>query len=77
MMSGEVINYLKESQKVFVRLDLEWIPGKVGTDAIKTPLNVEGCDFTHSAFKKATGKGNITSEDYTVTKSGTVICQRK
>jgi hypothetical protein len=76
MMSGEVINYLKEQQTVYIRLDLEWLPGKKGTDAIKTPLNVEGCDFTHAAFKKAQGKGKIESEDYTVTKDGTVVCQR-
>jgi hypothetical protein len=92
MMSGEVvsikplrttgrlltmqINCLKEQQKVYVRIDLDWIPGKVGTDAIKTPLDVEGCDFTHAAFTKAEGKGKLTSEDYTVTKDGTVICQR-
>jgi hypothetical protein len=78
-MSGEVINYLKLEQKVFVRLDLEWVPGKQGTDAIKTALNVEGCDFQHTQFKKAgsKGKGTITSEEFTVKADGTVVCQRK
>jgi hypothetical protein len=47
MMSGEVINYLKSQQTVYIRLDLEWVPGKVGTDAIKTPLNVEGLLIRH------------------------------
>jgi hypothetical protein len=41
-LSGEVINYLKSPQAVYIRLDMEWIPGKHGVDAIKTPLNVEG-----------------------------------
>jgi hypothetical protein len=76
MMSGEVINYRREPQTVYVRLDLEWVPGIKGADAIKTSLNTEGCDFTHAAFKKATGKGIIESEDYTVTKDGIVVCQR-
>jgi hypothetical protein len=74
MMSGEVINYLKESQTVYIRLDLEWVPGKQGTDAIKTPLNVEGCDFTHQAFKNGGDKGKIISQDFTVTKDGTIVC---
>jgi hypothetical protein len=42
ILSGEAINYLKTPQEVFVRLDIEWLPGKQGVDAVKTPLNVEG-----------------------------------
>jgi hypothetical protein len=41
-LSGEVINYLAVPQNVYVRLDIEWVPGKKGVDAIKTPINVEG-----------------------------------
>jgi hypothetical protein len=41
-LSGEVINYLPVPQNVFVQLDIEWVPGKQGVDAIKTPINVEG-----------------------------------
>jgi hypothetical protein len=41
-LSGEVINYLPVPQKAYVRLDIEWVPGKQGVDAIKTPINVEG-----------------------------------
>jgi hypothetical protein len=41
-LSGEVINYLPFPQNVYVRLDLEYLPGKQGVDAIKTPINVEG-----------------------------------
>lgn len=41
-VSGEIINYLKTPQTVYVRLDMEWVPGKQGVEAIKTPINVEG-----------------------------------
>jgi hypothetical protein len=41
-LSGEAINYLPVPQTAYVRLDIEWVPGKQGADAIKTPLNVEG-----------------------------------
>jgi hypothetical protein len=40
-LSGEIINYRPEPQEVYLRLELEWVPGKQGTDTIKTPLNVE------------------------------------
>ncbi|KAF2403692.1 hypothetical protein EJ06DRAFT_288207 [Trichodelitschia bisporula] len=75
-MSGEVINYLREEQTVYVQLDIEWVKGKYGRDAIKSPLNVEGCDFTHSAFKNGGDRGKITSADFTVSRDVTVICQR-
>jgi hypothetical protein len=77
LYTGEIINYLRSEQKVYIRLDLEWVPGRQGAIAMKTPLNVEGCDFTHSSFKKATGKGKIVSEQYDVKRSGTVVCARK
>jgi hypothetical protein len=77
LMSGEVINYIKSPQQVYLQLDIEWVPGKVGANAMKTPLNVEGCDFTHSAFRKAVGKGKIVSEEYTVKRDGVVVCARK
>jgi hypothetical protein len=41
-LSGEIINYVTVLQNVYVRLDIEWVPGKQGVDAIKTPINVEG-----------------------------------
>jgi hypothetical protein len=41
-MSGELINYLKEEQQVFVQFDVEFVPGHVGHEAIKAALSVEG-----------------------------------
>jgi hypothetical protein len=77
IFTGEVINYLRSEQKVYIRLDLETVPGRQGAVAMKTPLNVEGCDFTHAAFKKAKGQGKIVSEQYDVKRSGTVVCARE
>jgi hypothetical protein len=33
MMQAEMINYLPSEQTVFIQADLEYVPGKVGTDA--------------------------------------------
>ncbi|KAF2669196.1 hypothetical protein BT63DRAFT_253692 [Microthyrium microscopicum] len=76
-MSGEVINYLPEAQKVYIRLDLEYVNGKLGVDSIKSPLNVEGCDFNHSKLRNATGKGTVESDDMLITEDVQVICMRK
>jgi len=51
-VSYEVINYLREPQTFYIRLDLEWLPGKQGVEGIKTPLSVEGnvCPSIVGAF---------------------------
>jgi hypothetical protein len=41
-MSGEIINYRKEPQQVYIQFDLEYVPGHVGGEAVKTALSVEG-----------------------------------
>jgi hypothetical protein len=41
-MSGEIINYLKEPQQVYIQFDMEYLPGRVGTEAVKAAVSVEG-----------------------------------
>jgi hypothetical protein len=41
-MSGEIINYLKEPQNVYIQFDLEFVRGRVGHEAVKAALSVEG-----------------------------------
>lgn len=41
-MTGEIVNYKNTPQKIFVTLDYEWVPGKVGADALSTLLTVTG-----------------------------------
>jgi hypothetical protein len=41
-MFGEIINYMKEGQKVYLQADLEYVPGKVGSETVKTALNSDG-----------------------------------
>jgi hypothetical protein len=41
-MSVEVVNYKPAPQKVFVTMDYDWVPAKVGTDALATLLSVSG-----------------------------------
>jgi hypothetical protein len=47
-LSGEIINYLKSEQEVYLRFDLEYLPGRVGTEVQKGALNVEGQSITAS-----------------------------
>jgi hypothetical protein len=77
MMSGEIINYLKEPQEVYIQFDVEFVPGKVGTEAVKTAISVEGCDgFPGTAFKNGV-RGRVISKEYEIKKDGTIISFRK
>jgi hypothetical protein len=49
-MSGEIINYLKEPQQVYVQFDLEFVPGHVGQEAIKSSISVEGMSISTRNF---------------------------
>jgi hypothetical protein len=42
LMQGELVNYLKTDQEVYIQLEYEWLPGKVGTDTVKSSLSVSG-----------------------------------
>jgi hypothetical protein len=71
-MSGEIINYLKEAQDVYVQFDTEFVPGRVGEEAVKAALNVEGCGFPGAAFKAGT-RGKVVSQDFEISRDGTII----
>jgi len=78
--SGEIVNYKTTPQEVYLQLEMEWLPGIRGVESIKTPLNVEGCDFSTQAFKdalKKSPKGQIPSKEFTVLTDGTIIMARK
>jgi hypothetical protein len=89
-MSGEIINYLKEPQQVYIQFDLEFVPGRVGHEAVKSAISVEGCCvITHvlanwvgcnvsngSAFKKGP-RGTVVSKDFEILEDGTIISFRK
>lgn len=76
-ISGEIINYRMEPQKVYIQLDLEWVDGRVKGEAIKTSLNVEGCSMPGTAFKKGGDKGEVKSEPFEVLMDGTLLLASK
>lgn len=42
LLQGEIINYLPTPQKVFLQMDLEFMPGRIGKEAITVVSNVQG-----------------------------------
>lgn len=42
MMQAEMINYHKSEQKIFIQVDLEYLPGKQGFDAEQGGLSAMG-----------------------------------
>jgi hypothetical protein len=50
LMQAELVNYLKTDQSVYIQTDIEWLPGKVGTDTIKTSMSVTGKSIQRSRY---------------------------
>jgi len=42
LLQGEIINYLPQPQKIFLQMDIEYMPGRVGKETATTISNVQG-----------------------------------
>lgn len=49
LMQVDLVNYNKESKKVFINFEVEYVDGHVGSDAAATLMSVTGCQQPHQA----------------------------
>jgi hypothetical protein len=77
-MMGEVINYRKEAQDIFVQFDLEWVEGRVGADISKASLSATGCllDVGGLRFGDGSAKGIVRSKGFPVYRDGHLLSMR-
>jgi hypothetical protein len=75
-VQAEVVNYRAVEQKVYLTMDVEYLPKKVGRDSLSTLLTVTGCTGLPgwSTDKKQI---NVTSGEYPIQQDGTIINARK
>jgi hypothetical protein len=77
IMQAELVNYRKEPQKVYIQMDIEYVPGKVGSDATQSTLAATECSSATQSFKPAKDTaGELKSQVYPVTKDGSIIAAR-
>jgi hypothetical protein len=41
-LQSEIVNYRKEAQEVYIQIDMEYMPGKWGSDAQQSTLAATG-----------------------------------
>lgn len=73
-MQAELVNYLKEPQKIFVTMEYEYLPGKVAkNDASVSLFSVTGCELPDYHAPKDQPQYNITSARVPIPKDGYII----
>ncbi|KAF2675179.1 hypothetical protein BT63DRAFT_462626 [Microthyrium microscopicum] len=77
LMQVELVNYKEVKQQVYLQMDMEYMPGKVGNDASQAVLSATKCGSLDLGFKPKAGEaGQIESQDFPVNVDGTVIASR-
>ena len=72
-VSGEIVNYAPKPQKIFISIEYEWLPGKVGSGATSTLLSVANCDRWNPGYPVGHGPESTKSMGYPVLQDGTII----
>jgi hypothetical protein len=68
-----LVNYNKEAKDVLVAYDLEYVPGKAGTDVQTSLISATQCGGGRRIATSKTGATNTTSGKFYVKSSGTLI----
>ena len=75
LMAAELVNYRKEDVPIFIQVDFEWVPGKVGKEAVTGLSSVTDC-ADPMAFSGKGQKGSLISKGTPVNKDGTILSMR-
>jgi len=75
MMNIDLVSYAPASKQIYLTMDLEYLPGVVGSDARETLLSVTGCGVS-SIKISTTGPTNTTSSKYTFVEDGTILAAK-
>jgi hypothetical protein len=74
-VQAEVVNYKPTPQQIYLTMDIEYLPGKVGRDAMSTLLTVTGCGALPGWYSDKP-QMNMTSGEYPLLQDGTIINTR-
>lgn len=75
LMAAELVNYRKEDVPIYIQVDFEWVPGKVGKEAVTGLSSVTDCADPMAFSGKGT-RGRLISKGTPVTKPGTILSMR-
>jgi len=72
MMQIDLVSYKKEASKVYVTMEMEYLPGIVGPDTRESLLSVTGCGVPSIKISES-GPTNTTSSKYTFLEDGQIL----
>lgn len=75
LMQAEIVNYRSEPQKVFLQFDVEYLPGKVGSEAVTAFTSTTACDEPVS-WSGAGTRGTHVGTPMAIRQDGTLIAAR-
>jgi hypothetical protein len=74
-MNVDVVNYSTDRQDVYVTFEIEYLPGRVGADAVSTLLSVTGCSFR--GFFDEEAVSSLRSTNFTLREDGWIVSASK
>jgi hypothetical protein len=70
-MTADIVNYNNEKKEIYVTYDIEYLPGRIGTDAVSTLLSVTGCAL--GGFYDNDPMSNLKSNNFTMREDGWIV----
>lgn len=72
-----MINYRTDEQVVYVETDIEYVPGKQGSDSEQGVLSATGCDGNYAPWKPARNStGKVETDGFEIYRDGHIIVAR-
>jgi hypothetical protein len=76
LINSDLVNYNADSKEVYVTMDIEFVPGKVGLEAFPNLLSVVGCKMLEPKISK-TGPTETVSRKFPILIDGYILWTRK
>jgi hypothetical protein len=72
LINSDLVNYNAEAKDVYVTMDIEYVPGKVGLEAFPNLLSVVGCKMLEPKISK-TGPTETMSRKFPILIDGYIL----
>jgi hypothetical protein len=76
LLNSDLVNYNDDAKNVFVTMDIEFVPGKVGLEAFPNLLSVVGCKLLEPKISK-TGPTETMSRKFPILIDGYILWTSK
>jgi hypothetical protein len=76
LLNSDLVNYNADTKKVYITMDVEYMPGRVGQDAFPNLLSVVGCKLSEPKIS-TTGPAETVSRKFPITVDGSILWTSK